>query len=581
MADYVGTLGEDAAIYYCVDEWSMFGYLNREQTVAAETLLLQKVDAVFAINAALADAKRAQNEHTFLAPHGVDHAQFARALDPTLAVPADLEALPHPRIGFYGTLRDWVDLDLIAYLAKQRPSWSIALIGQALDDLGPLRDLPNVHLLGQKKHDELPAYCKGFDVGLIPYRLGERMQFVNPLKLREYLSAGVPVVSTAVPEVLRYAHLAHVAHDPPSFLAAVERALGEGDPAARAARSAAMTSETWAARVADVARAVEGLTQRRERVPRAADAERTEQLASFPLTASVPFLVTGANGFLGRATVERLLAEGHRVRVFVRRRPAQLQDNVEYAFGDLGDPVAVDRAIRGAETVIHIGAVMKGSWPEHKAGTVVGTQNVIDSCTQHGVKQLVHISSMSVLDRVGSARLGDEPVDERARLEPRADERGAYTRAKLEAEQLVSAAARAGLPCVILRPGQIFGGGIALINDAVARSIPSPGAGRWLVLGDGKLVLPLVYIDDVVDAILQAVAKQLTHGETLQLVDPAQLTQDDILGIAGGGKPVLRVPRPIVLALGKLSELALGAIGQAKPGRGLSAAVGDGASALR
>ena len=137
------------------------------------------------------------------------------------------------------------------------------LIGQALDDLGPIAGIPNIHLLGQKKHAELPAYCKGFDVGLIPYRLGERMKFVNPLKLREYLSAGVPVVSTAVPEVMRYAHVAHVAHDPASFLAAIEVALGEGGPEARAARSAAMTSETWSARVAEVARTVDEVTNQR------------------------------------------------------------------------------------------------------------------------------------------------------------------------------------------------------------------------------------------------------------------------------------------------------------------------------
>ena len=263
VADYVGTLGEDAAIYYCVDEWSMFGYLDRAQTVAAETALLGKVDAVFAINTALADAKRELNAATFLAPHGVDHAQFARALEPATRVPADLAALPGPRIGFYGTLRDWVDLDLLAFIARARPSWSIVLIGQALDDLGPIAGIPNIHLLGQKKHAELPAYCKGFDVGLIPYRLGERMKFVNPLKLREYLSAGVPVVSTAVPEVTRYAHVAHVAHDPASFLAAIEVALGEGGPEARAARSAAMKSETWSARVAEVARTVDEVTNQR------------------------------------------------------------------------------------------------------------------------------------------------------------------------------------------------------------------------------------------------------------------------------------------------------------------------------
>lgn len=263
-ADYVGTLGEDCAIYYCVDEWSLFGYLDRDETLAAERRLLAKVDAVFAINAPLAEAKRALNARTFVSPHGVDHALFARALDVATPLPADLARLPRPRIGFYGTLRDWVDLELIGHIARTRPDWAIALIGQQLVDLAPIRGLSNVYLLGQKQHYELPAYCKGFDVGMIPYRIDARMNFVNPLKLREYVSAGLPVVSTPVPEVTRLSHLAHVAATKDEFVAAIERALGETSPAMRGARSLLMQSETWAARVAHVARTVEKISERKQ-----------------------------------------------------------------------------------------------------------------------------------------------------------------------------------------------------------------------------------------------------------------------------------------------------------------------------
>ena len=167
-------------------------------------------------------------------------------------------------------------------------------------------------------------------------------------------------------------------------------------------------------------------------------------------------------------------------------------------------------------------------------------------------------ASLSVFDWAGSSDAA--PVDETVKLEPRAEERGAYTRAKLEAEQLVSAAAKGGLPVVILRPGQIFGGGIELISGAVARNV----GGRWIVLGDGTLELPLVYIDDVVDAVMLSIERKVTGGEVIQIVDPEALTQDDVLTLAGI-KAKLRIPRSIVFALGRLSELPLRALGKSSP----------------
>jgi glycosyltransferase involved in cell wall biosynthesis len=257
VADYVGVLGEQLSVYYCVDEWSMFSYLDRERTVALERRLLSQVDAVFAINHALAAAKREVNPATFVSPHGVDVELFGRALRAETQVPADLAALPGPVIGFYGTVQDWVDLELIEQVARARPRWSIALIGQILVDVEPLRRLGNVHLLGRRTHAELPAYCKGFAVGIIPYRRQARMEFVNPIKLREYLAAGLPVVSTSVPEVVRYGERCAIADTAEDFIAAIEAALRNDNQEQRRARAAAMINESWAARVAEVARVVD------------------------------------------------------------------------------------------------------------------------------------------------------------------------------------------------------------------------------------------------------------------------------------------------------------------------------------
>jgi glycosyltransferase involved in cell wall biosynthesis len=263
VAPYIGTLGEELTVYYCVDEWATFPGIDKDTLAILERKLLERVDVTFTTSLALADRKRVHCPSTYLAPHGVDYAKFATALDAHLPVPEDLAKLPGPKIGFFGTLRDFLDYDLIAHVAKARPNWSIALIGQERCDIGAIKGLPNVHLLGQKKHDELPAYCKGFDVGLIPYRIDNDVRFINPLKLREYLSAGLPVVSTDMPEVQPYAHLCHIASTGDEMVAALERALGEGSPEQRAARCGSMTSETWEARAAAVTRTVDLVEHRK------------------------------------------------------------------------------------------------------------------------------------------------------------------------------------------------------------------------------------------------------------------------------------------------------------------------------
>jgi predicted dehydrogenase/nucleoside-diphosphate-sugar epimerase len=298
-----------------------------------------------------------------------------------------------------------------------------------------------------------------------------------------------------------------------------------------------------------------------EEVARAADRDQEAIEDRFKLSHHVPYLVTGASGGLGSAVVDRLLAEGAGpVRVLVRRLPDRPREGVEYVRGDLGDPVAVERAVRGAACVIHAGATMKGGWLEHQGGTIEGTRNVLAACRTHGVRKLVHVSSMSVIDWAGGAPFST--VDESTPFEGRAEERGSYTRAKLEAEKLVAEASAAGLPTVILRPGQIFGRRIPLMTGAIARR----AAGRYIVLGDGEMPLPLVYIDDVVDAILAAGKSELHRGEVIQLVDPEPWTQNQVLAeVAGASARVVRVPRGAVMAIGRASELALGLIHKPSP----------------
>jgi glycosyltransferase involved in cell wall biosynthesis len=253
---YVGALGERISVYYCVDEWSKFTYLNGANTAEAEQRLLRKVDLVFATAQSLVDARLPINPRTYLARHGVQREQFAAAMDARTRIPADIADLPKPILGFYGTIQDWIDQDLICHLAQRHPNWSIVMIGGIFTDVSKLKRFPNIHLLGRREHPQLPAYCKGFDVGIIPYVLHERILHVNPIKLREFLSAGLPVVSTAFPEAQLYPQFCDAVATPQQFDTAVVAALASDSPQLHRQRSEAMRGETWEKKVALLCRHV-------------------------------------------------------------------------------------------------------------------------------------------------------------------------------------------------------------------------------------------------------------------------------------------------------------------------------------
>lgn len=245
-----GRFDEECVVYYCVDEFSEFSGYDRETTLAAEARLARRADLVVTTSQALYESKRHLNPNTVLVTHGVDFAHFSRATSPDLAVPSDVASLPRPVLGFWGLIQDWLDVQLLAAVAGRRPQWSIVLIGEAATDLGALEGLANVHVLGRRPYEQLPAYAKGFDVGLIPFRMNDLTRAVNPIKLREYLSAGLPVVSTPLPEVVRYAGLVTAAEDAETFVRACETAIVASQGCE--ARQAAMRSETWPAKVEEI-----------------------------------------------------------------------------------------------------------------------------------------------------------------------------------------------------------------------------------------------------------------------------------------------------------------------------------------
>jgi 2-alkyl-3-oxoalkanoate reductase len=287
-----------------------------------------------------------------------------------------------------------------------------------------------------------------------------------------------------------------------------------------------------------------------EDVSRRADEDKAAYLAVPNPSLQPRVLVTGARGLLGKALVKKLRKEMHEPLRLLVRRPAATPPpaDLQLVYGDLGNPAVVDRAMRGIEVVYHVGAAMKGGNFEFQSGTIWGTRNVIEACERNGVRRLVYVSSMSVLEHAGHRP--DVQVTESYRYEPFPQKRGLYTKTKLEAEKMVlQAAAEQRINAVVLRPGQIYGPG--------AEKVPPSGtialAGRWLVVGSGQRHVPLVYLENVVDALLLAASPEIPSGSIFQLVDSGGLRQREYIDyVRQAGHPVRAsyVPAWILMVAG-------------------------------
>lgn len=243
-----GSFQERSIVYHCVDEFSAFQGVSPEAMELLEIELLQRADMVFVSAERLLHSKRAYNSNIQLVRHGVELDLFERALHTSTEIPADILSLPKPVLGFFGLISsDWIDLPLLDYLARALPHTSIAMLGNVTMDCSTLPK--NVHFLGRVPYSSLPAYCKAFDVAIIPFLCNRLVENSNPLKARQYLAAGLPVVSTPVPEVA-VLPACSIASGPQEFVQLVEEALK--NPGPKRQRSQLMNEHTWDARVGEI-----------------------------------------------------------------------------------------------------------------------------------------------------------------------------------------------------------------------------------------------------------------------------------------------------------------------------------------
>jgi glycosyltransferase involved in cell wall biosynthesis len=253
-APLVGRLGERSAIYFCMDDFLELPGTTPAMIAPLERQLLERVDAVVATAATLLVKKRCASGTAFHLPQGVNYDHFATPR----AVPPELASLPRPIVGFAGGVGAAVDVDTLQALARAMPHGSIVLVGPVTLPEARLR-APNIHVLGNRPYADLPAYVQAFDVGIIPYLESDWTRAVDPLKLLEYLAAGLPVVASPLPEIAKYSDVVSMAPLGAEFVHAVVAATGASVESRERGRAVARR-HTWAVRAQQFLDIVERVT---------------------------------------------------------------------------------------------------------------------------------------------------------------------------------------------------------------------------------------------------------------------------------------------------------------------------------
>lgn len=234
-------------VYDCMDKHSGFS-TNSECMLEKERDLTASSDLVVTTSHLLYDEHSKVNNKCVLVQNATDFTHFSA---PLTGIPPVMNQYKKPIIGYYGAISDWFDMQIVIDMAQNRPDWTFVLIGSTFGaDVELVKNIKNIHLLGEIPYRLLPGYLHSFDVAIIPFKLLPLTLATNPVKFFEYLSAGKPVVSVPLPELLPYEPegLLSIAYNSDDFVKKIEIALNENDVSKIAKRVHFAQQHTWEAR---------------------------------------------------------------------------------------------------------------------------------------------------------------------------------------------------------------------------------------------------------------------------------------------------------------------------------------------
>lgn len=187
---------------------------------------MEASDVIFVVSNRLLNlVKSHYPDKTFLVPNGADINQYLREDN---SVPEDMKRLKEQYlnvIGFSGALHTWIDFSLIKEMAQERPNWAFVIIGPRYCDTCGTENIPNIHFLGSRKYYELVNYIKNFDVGIIPFQVRDMTNSASPIKMYEYLAAGIPVVATPIKECEALSPYVRTAATGKEYIFKIEQAI--------------------------------------------------------------------------------------------------------------------------------------------------------------------------------------------------------------------------------------------------------------------------------------------------------------------------------------------------------------------